>query len=80
MKRQGYNARLDESLGMRHRGPHKQSMMDRRHESEGEEKHLTGHDYMGDHNMDKGDRRKHHHHMMEAHHRFMSNHHGKKSS
>ena len=25
-KKQGYNARLDESLGMKHRGAHKQSL------------------------------------------------------
>ncbi len=30
---QGYNDRLDESLGMKHRGKHKQSMKDRRDES-----------------------------------------------
>ena len=30
---QGYNARLDESLGMKHKGPHKQSMKSRRDES-----------------------------------------------
>jgi len=33
MKKQGYNARLDESIGGRHKGPHKQSMKDRRDES-----------------------------------------------
>jgi hypothetical protein len=38
-KKQGYNARLDESLGMRHRGRHKQSLKDRRDESKGMEKH-----------------------------------------
>ena len=30
---QGYNSRLDESLGMKHRGKHKQSMKSRRDES-----------------------------------------------
>ena len=30
MKHQGYNARLDESLGMKHKGAHSQSMKDRR--------------------------------------------------
>ena len=30
---QGYNARLDESLGMRHKGSHKQSFKSRRNES-----------------------------------------------
>ena len=29
MKKQGYNARLDESLGGKHKGPHKQSLKDR---------------------------------------------------
>lgn len=38
MKKQGYNDRLDESLGMRHRGKKKQSMKDRRDESKGMEK------------------------------------------
>jgi len=32
---QGYNDRDDESIGMRHRGAHKQSMKDRRDESKG---------------------------------------------
>jgi len=50
-KSQGYNDRLDESLGMKHKGPHKQSMKDRRNESKGESKHLTGHAYSGDHSM-----------------------------
>ena len=50
-KSQGYNDRLDESLGMKHKGPHKQSMKDRRDESKGESKHLTGHAYSGDHSM-----------------------------
>ncbi len=38
-KSQGYNARLDESLGARN-GKKKQSLKDRRHESEGMEKAL----------------------------------------
>jgi len=32
---QGYNDRLDESLGMKHKGAHKQSLKDRRDESKG---------------------------------------------
>lgn len=72
---QGYDDRLDESLGMRHRGPHKQSLMDRRHESEGEERRMSGHEFAGDREMDRSSRKKHHHMMMEAHHRFMSKHH-----
>ena len=51
MKHQGYNARLDESLGSKHKGAHKQSLKDRRDESKGESKHLTGHAYSGDHSM-----------------------------
>ena len=49
--KQGYNARLDESLGMKHKGPHKQSLKDRRDESKGESKHLSGHAYSGNHSM-----------------------------
>jgi len=49
--KQGYNARLDESLGMKHRGAHKQSMKDRRDESKGMAKKMTGHAYSGDHSM-----------------------------
>ena len=30
---QGYNARLDECLGNKHKGKHKQSLKDRRYES-----------------------------------------------
>ena len=37
---QGYDDRDDESLGMRHRGPHKQSLKDRRDESKGMEKSM----------------------------------------
>jgi len=39
MKKQGYNARLDDSLGARN-GKKSQSMKARRHESEGMEKAL----------------------------------------
>lgn len=52
-EKQGYNDRLDESLGMRHRGPKKQSMKSRRHESEGMAKKMTGHKYAGDRSMGK---------------------------
>ena len=51
MKHQGYNARLDESLGMKHKGSHSQSLKDRRDESKGESKSLSGHAYAGDHSM-----------------------------
>ena len=49
--KQGYNARLDESIGMKHKGAHKQSMKDRRDESKGMAKSMTGHAYSGDHSM-----------------------------
>tara|TARA_R100001443_G_scaffold16699_3_gene27043 strand:- start:2161 stop:2376 length:216 start_codon:yes stop_codon:yes gene_type:complete len=51
MKKQGYNARLDESLGMKHRGAHSQSMKDRRDESKAMSKKDYGHAYGGDHSM-----------------------------
>jgi hypothetical protein len=51
MKHQGYNDRLDESLGMKHKGPHKQSMKDRRDESKAMSKKESGHAYGGDHSM-----------------------------
>jgi hypothetical protein len=49
--KQGYNARLDESIGMKHQGAHSQSMKDRRDESKGMAKAMTGHAYSGDHSM-----------------------------
>ena len=48
---QGYNARLDESLGMRHRGSHKQSFRSRRNESKAMSKKMYGHAYGAAHNM-----------------------------
>ena len=51
MKKQGYNARLDESLGGKHKGPHKQSLKDRRDESKAMSKKDYGHAYGGDHSM-----------------------------
>ncbi len=60
MENQGYNARLDEHLGMRrhHRGGKKhgeygQSMKERRHESEGMERHYGKGPYSGDKEMDR---------------------------
>ena len=50
-KKQGYNARLDDSLGAKHRGPHKQSLKDRRDESKAMSKKDFGHAYGGDHGM-----------------------------
>ena len=47
----GYNWRLDESLGMKHRGKHKQSMKSRRDQSKDMSKKDYGHAYGGDHGM-----------------------------
>ena len=47
---QGYNARLDDSLGAKH-GKKSQSLKSRRHESEAMSKKLYGHKYGGDHSM-----------------------------
>lgn len=51
MKKQGYNSRLDESLGSKHRGSHSQSLKDRRDESKAMSKKDYGHAYGGDSNM-----------------------------
>ncbi len=53
MKKQGYNSRLDESIGMKHKGAKSQSMKSRRDESKGMAKAMTGHAYSGDANMGK---------------------------
>jgi len=74
MKRQGFNDRLDDSLGARHPGPHKESMKDRRDESKGMEKKATGHAYAGDKAMDK----QYDSHMAHAHHKYMAAKHRKK--
>lgn len=50
MKKQGYNARLDESLGARN-GKKKQSLKSRRRESEGEEKAQGKRKYAGNKSM-----------------------------
>lgn len=79
-KAQGYNARLDESLGER-KGPEKafhQSLKDRRDESKGMEKSRDGQAYSGDHDMDESDKSRLRHHMMSAHHKFMAQHHRRK--
>jgi len=49
--KQGYNDRLDESIGMKHKGPHSQSLKSRRDESKGMAKAMSGHAYSGDHSM-----------------------------
>lgn len=56
--RQGYNDRLDESLGMRHRGSKMQSMKDRRDESKGMEKSRRDRAYSSVRTMDVGSRKK----------------------
>jgi hypothetical protein len=63
MKKQGYNARLDESLGMRKgkESGKKQSYKSRRDESKGMEKARGKRAYSGDSHMDMA-----HHHMKEA--------------
>lgn len=63
MKKQGYNARLDESLGARKgkESSKKESMKDRRDESKGIEKASGKKAYSGDKHMDMV-----HHHMKEA--------------
>lgn len=50
MKHQGYNARLDDSLGSKH-GKKSQSLKSRRDESEAMSKKLYKHKYGGDHSM-----------------------------
>jgi len=50
---QGYNDGHDESIVIKHKGAHSQSMKDRRDESKGMAKAMTGHAYSGDHGMDK---------------------------
>ena len=50
MKKQGYNSRLDESLGSKN-GKKSQSMKSRRDESKGMAKKMDGHAYGGDHSM-----------------------------
>lgn len=57
-KKQGFNARLDESLGMRKRGKKKQSMKSRRDEAKAAEKVFTGHAYGRVPGMDKGSKKK----------------------
>jgi hypothetical protein len=50
MKKQGYNSRLDESLGARN-GKKKQSFKDRRDESKAMSKKMYGHSYGADKSM-----------------------------
>ena len=48
--KQGYNSRLDESLGSKN-GKKSQSYKSRRDESKGMSKKMYGHSYGGDHSM-----------------------------
>lgn len=75
MKRgkQGYDSRIDESMGGRNRGSHIQSMKDRRDESRGMEKREDSRAYSGDREMDNT----YHHHMAHAHHKYMASKHRK---
>jgi len=57
-KEQGYNARLDESLGMRNRGGKSQSLKSRRDESKGMEKAKGRRAYASVKTMDKGKKKK----------------------
>jgi hypothetical protein len=50
---QGYNDRMDESLGMRHRGHHSQSHKDRRDEAKGMNKSIGNQAYQSVGSMDK---------------------------
>jgi|TARA_R110000822_G_scaffold28198_7_gene83937 hypothetical protein len=58
--KQGYNARLDESLGARN-GKKSQSMKSRRDESKGMSKKMYGHSYGADKSMSY--RHSNHHHV-----------------
>jgi hypothetical protein len=53
---QGYNDRMDESLGMRHRGPKSQSHKDRRDEAKGMNKAMGDRAYQSVGTMDKMDK------------------------
>ena len=57
-KKQGFNARLDESLGVRNKGKKSQSLKSRRKESEGTEKAAGRRKFAAVKTMDKGRRKK----------------------
>ena len=63
--KQGYNARLDETLGAKH-GKKSQSYASRRHESEAMEKKKYGHKYGSDADMSYRDNFKDHDHAVIA--------------
>jgi hypothetical protein len=65
MKKQGYNSRLNESLGARN-GKKSQSMKDRRDESKAMSKKMYGHSYGADKSMEYRSNNLHwstHHHL-----------------
>jgi len=57
-KKQGYNARLNESLGERNKGKKSQSLKSRRDESKGTEKAMGKRAYSAVSTMDKGGKKK----------------------
>ncbi len=57
-RKQGYDSRIDEAIGQRHRGAHAQSMKGRRDESKGMEKREGERSYAGDRGMDSKHRRR----------------------
>jgi len=79
-KRQGYDSRLDESLGTRNGAERTfhQTIKSRRDESKGMEKREKKRPYSGDHEMDVDDKKRLRHHMLSAHHKFMAQHHRRK--
>lgn len=58
MKKQGYNSKMDESLGAKSKGPKKQSMKARRDESKGMAKSMGKKAYSSVKTMDKGMKKK----------------------
>jgi len=50
---QGYSSRLDDALGMKHKGRHKQSLKARRDESKAMERAEHKRAYSGDRSMDR---------------------------
>lgn len=79
-KSQGYDARLDESLGGRRSAEKtfRQSLKSRRDESKGMENKKEMPSYDAVHDMDEEDKKRLRHHMRAAHHKFMSHHHRRK--
>lgn len=57
-KKQGYKARMDESLGEKHRGKKKQSLKDRRDESMGMDKAMGKRPYASVKSMDRSKKKR----------------------